>query len=205
MDLIFKNYRVSGKFGEQRSDHKHGGIDFAMPQGTRVQATTSGTVKWSGYKDNGYGKYVIVEDANHNQHYYAHMSDLDVVTGDKVTAGQQLGLSGNTGRSTGAHLHYEVRDKSGTKLNPQTFIDGYDGTATSNMKIGVLEHTPMQNNYEDASNPTGMKIAITITTFVIITLFIIMGTLFLMKTFDVKPNVSRETSKPKKKGEKENG
>jgi murein DD-endopeptidase MepM/ murein hydrolase activator NlpD len=92
--------------------HGYNGVDFGAPIGTQVIASASGTVivakdanKWNG----GYGYYVVIEHENGTQTLYAHLSKLNVDVGQNVSQGEQIALSGNTGRSTGPHLHFEVR------------------------------------------------------------------------------------------------
>ena len=86
----------------------HNGIDIAMPVGTPIEAKQSGQVLYSGWNDEGYGNLVIVENESYRT-YYAHLNSVPVQKGDFVNAGTIIGLSGNTGNSTGPHLHYEVR------------------------------------------------------------------------------------------------
>jgi LysM repeat protein len=91
--------------------HGHNGIDIGAPVGTQLVAAADGTViaaKSGGY-NGGYGSMVIINHPNGTQTVYGHMSRVDVVTGQSVVKGQGIGLSGNTGRSTGPHLHFEVR------------------------------------------------------------------------------------------------
>ena len=91
--------------------HGYNGIDIGAPLGTTVRAAAAGTViisASSGY-NGGYGQYVVVKHANGTQTLYAHLSSNAVRVGDKVSQGQKLGGVGNTGRSTGPHLHFEVR------------------------------------------------------------------------------------------------
>lgn len=91
--------------------HGYNGIDIAIPIGTKVIASADGVVVVArGYGWNGgYGQYVVIAHPNGTQTVYAHLSQVSVSTGVQVIQGQQIGLSGNTGRSTGAHLHFEVR------------------------------------------------------------------------------------------------
>lgn len=90
----------------------HTGVDFAVPTGTPIFAAKDGKVleakdgvAWGG----SYGTSVIIDHGDGIRAIYAHLSKLEVKAGQKVTEGQQLGLSGNTGNSTGPHLHLEVR------------------------------------------------------------------------------------------------
>lgn len=91
--------------------HGYNGVDLGAPVGTPIVAAAAGEVivARSGGWNGGYGSYVVVKHANGTQTLYAHMSSVAVRVGDSVGAGQKLGGVGNTGRSTGAHLHFEVR------------------------------------------------------------------------------------------------
>jgi len=73
-----------------------------------VKSTMAGKVVYAGWNDEGYGNLVIVENGPYRT-YYAHLSSIPVQVGDQVSAGSTIGLSGNTGNSTGPHLHYEIR------------------------------------------------------------------------------------------------
>ena len=87
----------------------HTGLDVAGPQGTPVQAIADGTVKFAGWNDRGYG-YLVVIDHGSYQSLYAHLRDTpSVSTGQAVNAGSAIGAMGNTGFSTGPHLHFEIR------------------------------------------------------------------------------------------------
>lgn len=105
--------RITSGFGVRRDPftekHKfHRGIDIACGIGTKVVASAEGTVIFSGTKK-GYGKTVIIEHRNGYRTLYGHLSKLLVRNGDKVKQAQKIALSGMTGRSTGPHLHFEVR------------------------------------------------------------------------------------------------
>jgi murein DD-endopeptidase MepM/ murein hydrolase activator NlpD len=86
----------------------HLGLDFGAPVGTPVRATMGGKVVYAGWNNEGYGNLVIVENGAYRT-YYAHLSNIPVSVGQHVQPGTVIGLSGNTGNSTGPHLHYEVR------------------------------------------------------------------------------------------------
>jgi murein DD-endopeptidase MepM/ murein hydrolase activator NlpD len=99
----------------------HTGIDFRGDTGDPIRATAAGTVtiaNWSG----GYGKMVEIDHGNGLITRYGHLSEIDVGVGDTVRAGGVVGKLGSTGRSTGPHLHYEVRVK-GEAVDPQKFLD----------------------------------------------------------------------------------
>jgi murein DD-endopeptidase MepM/ murein hydrolase activator NlpD len=103
----------------QRYHDNHHGLDFGAPVGTPVQATMGGRVVYAGWNDQGYGNLVIVENGSYRT-YYAHLSEIPVQVNQVVQAGMIIGLSGNTGNSTGPHLHYEVRF-NGNPIDPTPF------------------------------------------------------------------------------------
>lgn len=111
--------RISGIFNEQRSTHLHKGIDIAAPQGRPVFAARSGFVSFAG-SSGAYGNLVKIIHGGNYETRYAHLSMILKKKGDRVEAGQQIGLVGSTGRSTGPHLHWEVR-RDGVALNPRNF------------------------------------------------------------------------------------
>jgi murein DD-endopeptidase MepM/ murein hydrolase activator NlpD len=98
----------------------HKGIDFAGKEGEDVIATGAGVVTWSGSRY-GYGNLVEIDHGNGLRTRYGHNAELTVEVGDVVTRGQGIALVGNTGRSTGAHVHYEVL-KNGQQVDPLPFI-----------------------------------------------------------------------------------
>lgn len=97
----------------------HYGLDFGIPVGTQVKTTMDGKVVYAGWNNEGYGNLVIVENGPYRT-YYAHLSEIPVHIGDSVSAGSTIGLSGNTGNSTGPHLHYEVRYQM-SPIDPTSF------------------------------------------------------------------------------------
>jgi murein DD-endopeptidase MepM/ murein hydrolase activator NlpD len=98
----------------------HKGIDFAGKEGSSVNATGAGVVTWSGSRF-GYGNLVEIDHGNGLKTRYGHNDKLTVEVGDVVTKGQAIALMGNTGRSTGAHVHYEVI-KNGRQVDPLPYI-----------------------------------------------------------------------------------
>lgn len=113
--------RISSRFGATNGrDHSHKGIDIAASTGTPIYAMADGTVTRAGWA-NGYGYLVVISHGNGIETYYGHCSKLHVKTGDKVEAGHHIAAVGSTGRSTGPHLHLEIR-KNGTQLNPQKYV-----------------------------------------------------------------------------------
>ncbi len=137
--------RVSSKFGPRRYRY-HYGIDIALPSGNKVVSSFKGKVRIIGNEPGGYGKYVVVRHDNGLETVYAHLSAITCKLNDIVDAGQQLGLSGNTGRSTGPHLHFETR-YIGNAFNPATIIN-FDShrvyasnyTLTKRKNFGYQQH-----------------------------------------------------------------
>jgi len=106
--------RISDYYGRRRDPftgnvRMHHGMDFTGPVGTDIYATGDGRVIKAEYSAYGYGKEVVVDHGYGYRTIYAHLHDILVERGDKVKRGQVIGTLGNTGRSTGPHLHYEVR------------------------------------------------------------------------------------------------
>ena len=112
--------RLSSPYGS-RWGRTHAGIDVAAASGTPIYAADNGIVIESEYKSNGYGKIIRIDHQNGYVTYYAHCSALYVNVGDVVAKGDKIAAVGNTGRSTGPHLHFEIR-KDGNHLNPFNFI-----------------------------------------------------------------------------------
>ena len=120
--------RQTGEFGEKRTDHIHQGIDIGIPTGTSVYATEdNGVVTGKGNGD-ARGNYVEITYPRQNGKdltiIYMHLNSIDVKEGDSVKAGQIIGKSGSTGRSTGPHLHFEVREggSKGTAIDPKEYL-----------------------------------------------------------------------------------
>ncbi|MEN3972970.1 M23 family metallopeptidase [Sphingomicrobium sp. XHP0235] len=122
--------RLTSSYGTRNDPFKnrrarHAGIDLAGPIGTPILATADGVVKRAGRNSGGYGNLVEVDHGNGIITRYAHMSKIDVRAGDRVSRGQPVGKMGSTGRSTGSHLHYEVRI-DGRSVNPIPFMESTD-------------------------------------------------------------------------------
>jgi len=99
----------------------HRAIDIGVPEGTAVHAADSGFVSFAGWTDVGYGYLIVIDHANGFTTYYAHLSNFYVTAGQKVGRGQVIGATGNTGWSTGPHLHFEIR-YLGTPQNPRIYL-----------------------------------------------------------------------------------
>jgi len=99
----------------------HRAIDIGVPMGTAVHAADGGFVSFAGWTDVGYGYLIVIDHANGFVTYYAHLSNFYVTAGQKVESGQVIGATGNTGWSTGPHLHFEIR-YLGVPQNPRTYL-----------------------------------------------------------------------------------
>jgi murein DD-endopeptidase MepM/ murein hydrolase activator NlpD len=114
------NGPVTGVFGEVRPGHMHAGIDIAVPEGTPIRAADSGRVALMGYVG-GYGNYTCVQHTASMSTCYGHQSSFATSNGASVSQGQVIGYSGNTGNSTGPHLHFEVRI-NGSPVDPMGYL-----------------------------------------------------------------------------------
>ena len=128
-------------FGVRSDPFQHGaamhpGIDLAAAYGTPVYATADGTVLRAGWNSGGYGNLVEIDHGRGISTRYGHMSAILVHEGDHVTRGQQIGRIGSTGRSTGNHLHYEVRI-DGRPVNPIPFMKSTDYVIAMQKRSGA--------------------------------------------------------------------
>lgn len=117
--------RISSGFGVRKDPFTgqsafHSGIDFPAPQGTSVRSAASGVVSFAGWKD-GYGKVVEITHESGLVTRYPHLSKVLVGVGDRVGADAKVALVGSTGRSTGPHLHFEIR-RNGEAIDPSPYL-----------------------------------------------------------------------------------
>ncbi len=122
---LHTRYRFTSGFGGRKdpingSARMHEGQDLAGDYGSPVYATADGTVTYAGW-ENGYGRLIKIRHVQGIETRFGHLSQIDVAVGQKISRGEKIGDMGNSGRSTGTHLHYEVR-LSGKAVNPMTFI-----------------------------------------------------------------------------------
>ena len=139
-------YRLSSGFG-YRSDpfsgrsKRHTGVDFALKPGNPIYATGDGVVESVKFEFFGYGNQVVVDHGFGYKTRYAHLKSIGVIEGMKIKRGECIGESGNSGRSSGPHLHYEVMYK-GNHVNPANYYD---------LTITPEEYSTMVQNTADAS------------------------------------------------------
>ncbi len=167
-----QSFRVSSGFNLHRKHpvtgevRPHYGTDFATPVGTAVTAPAEGKVKRIGYQKYA-GKYLVIEHFNGYLTRYFHLSKVLVKNGDKITMGEKIALTGNTGRTTGAHLHYEVHkngqpvDAMLVKLPENRSLEGKElATFQANVlsKVALINKNHKTLAYsENSEQPTSDK------------------------------------------------
>lgn len=144
-------YRLSSGFGYRKDPisgrtARHMGVDFAMKQGNPIYVTGDGVIESVKFEFFGYGNNVVVDHGFGYKTRYAHLKSIGVVEGMKVKRGECIGLSGNSGKSSGPHLHYEVIYK-GSPVNPSNYYD---------LSITPDEYAAMVQNTADASEKITM-------------------------------------------------
>ncbi|MGW3648525.1 M23 family metallopeptidase [Streptomyces sp. NPDC000878] len=125
-----KKYTLSASFNQAGNmwSSTHSGQDFAVPSGTKVFAAHGGTVVKTGGNGAGdgsaYGNAIVIKHGNGTYSQYAHLSKINVKVGQVVATGQRIALSGNTGNSSGPHLHFEIRTTAnyGSAVDPVAFL-----------------------------------------------------------------------------------
>jgi murein DD-endopeptidase MepM/ murein hydrolase activator NlpD len=122
-DWPLRGVELTSHFG-RRGREFHEGIDLRAPTGTPVFAAQSGIVLYAGSRIKGYGNLIVIRHKSKIATLYAHNSKILVQRGQKIRKGQQISVSGNTGRSHGPHLHFEIRQGQ-MALNPLHFLPLY--------------------------------------------------------------------------------
>ena len=156
-------YKIYSKYGKRRR-RMHYGVDLSYPMGTPVVAAFDGIVRVSKSRAGGYGDLIVIRHDNNLETYYGHMSKRFVNPGQLVSAGDTIGLGGSSGRSTGPHLHFEVR-YMGVPFNPTRIIDFTnfklltDTVYTSGKEVKT--NSPVINKDQSDNNSQG-KLYITV-------------------------------------------
>lgn len=115
--------RMTSGYGYRKSHHRiHKGVDISLKEGDSVRAALPGIVGRIGYEPGGYGHFLILIHGDGMETRYAHLSRVTTILGQRVYAGQDIALGGNTGNSTGPHLHFEVR-RHGEAIDPLTLFE----------------------------------------------------------------------------------
>ena len=119
----YKNGVLTSRYGS-RNGRMHRGVDIGGSEGSPITAADSGKVVFAGWDDSGYGNMVKIDHGNGYMTLYAHCKEVYVSEGDPVEKGDVISALGNTGRSTGPHLHFEiVNTKDGSTVDPLDFFD----------------------------------------------------------------------------------
>ena len=159
---MFKGYRITSDYGYRiepfnRSKKEfHAGIDLVKSHRAPIEAFTDGEVVFAGMGRTGsglggYGNVVFIKDKNSYGHLYAHLDSVSVKKGQRVSKGQVIGRQGSTGKSTGSHLHYEIRkktspvygwtaDKSKSTVNPTTYLKNFYAAENSTGSIQIYRY-----------------------------------------------------------------
>ena len=144
-----ENTKITDIFGYRpRRRRMHYGLDVKVQRGDTIRAAFDGKVRYVSYQRRGYGNYVVIRHPNGLETLYAHLTKKLVDENEVVKAGDPIGLGGNTGRSTGTHLHFETR-LLGKALNPALFFDFPNQDVTGDT---YLYMKPKKKVY-DPSNP----------------------------------------------------
>ena len=137
--------RITAGFGRYpTSGGEHHGIDFGVPTGTPVHANRTGTIYTAGWDKGGFGNHVRIDSHDNLYEIYGHLSKLSVKSGQQVKAGDIIGYSGSTGRSSGPHLHFEVREGGkglGKAINPAPYLEGDSVAPVPNPAAGSAPAT----------------------------------------------------------------
>jgi murein DD-endopeptidase MepM/ murein hydrolase activator NlpD len=138
--------------GKKVTTKPHGGMDIGIPEGTSVKAVKDGTVIHTGYNPDGFGNNVIIQHDDGYQTVYGHLSSKSMQKGDKVTAGQLVGLSSNTGFSSGPHLHFQVQKSiNGKTYDPAAYLSGSKDVTASGVHSGSTEDIVSRSLFSSSS------------------------------------------------------
>lgn len=144
-----ENTKITDIFGYRpRRRRMHYGLDVKVQRGDTIRAAFDGKVRYVSYQRRGYGNYVVIRHPNGLETLYAHLTKKLVDENEVVKAGDPIGLGGNTGRSTGTHLHFETR-LLGKALNPALFFDFPNQDVTGDTYL----YTKPKKKVYDPSDP----------------------------------------------------
>ena len=145
----YKGY-VTSRFGP-RNGRRHNGMDISLKTGDTIRAVFNGKVRYSKFHENGYGELVVIRHDNGLETFSAHLSKRLVKAGERVVAGQVIGLGGSTGRSSGPHLHFEFRYK-GQAFDPERIIDFKTGNLRRDFILLKRTYFDIYSKYEQDFN-----------------------------------------------------
>ena len=145
----YKGY-ITSRYGPRRKSN-HSGIDIALKTGDTICSTFDGKVRYSKATEGGYGTLVIIRHDNGIETYHGHLSQRLVEAGDRVVAGQPIGLGGSSGRSSGPHLHFECR-YMGQAFDPERLIDFKTGNLRRDFILLKRSYFNAYSRYEQDWN-----------------------------------------------------
>lgn len=161
LDSLHDSYAIpfdgpmTSKYGWRRG-RRHNGIDIDLETGDTIYAAFDGKIRYAQYHENGFGNLIVMRHYNGLETYYAHCSKLLVAPNQDVKAGDPIGLGGNTGRSTGSHLHFEVRFYD-NPINPELIFDFKEKEVNTNFLVhaGVFSPSSRSTNKQYTSSSSG--------------------------------------------------
>lgn len=139
LDSLHANYAIpfeglmTSRYG-YRHGRRHNGVDIDLETGDTIYAAFDGKIRYAKYHDHGFGNLIVIRHYNGLETYYAHCSKLLVAPNQDIVAGQPIGLGGNTGRSTGSHLHFEVRFYD-NPIDPELIFDFKQKVVRDNLLV----------------------------------------------------------------------
>jgi hypothetical protein len=143
---------MTSKYG-YRKGRRHNGVDIDLETGDTIYAAFDGKIRYAQYHDNGFGNLVVIRHYNGLETYYAHCSKLLVAPNQDVKAGDPIGLGGNTGHSTGSHLHFEVRFYD-NPIDPELIFDFKEKVVQDNLFVhsGVFQPNSSSSVHHSGSS-----------------------------------------------------
>lgn len=193
--MNFYEFTTTSAYGERTDPFTneksfHNGVDYALPLNTDVISNVKGWVSKVGTDSDGFGNYIEIFDGL-NTHTYAHLNSVSVKEKQHINVGDVIGLSGSTGRSTGAHLHYEVRNYTGT-IDPSKFIENpvadsfsVSGSILGTSISGTGQYSGEQVGLFDNIKDKLKMIVFYIFKFIIMAMLIILFVVFVTKSLDI--------------------
>lgn len=151
-----REYPITLDYGEEwlptykKGEHK--GIDFGCPLGTPILASADGKIKTRGYEENGYGYYILIEHKDGSGSLYAHLNRFKIQLNELVSQGDVIGESGSSGKSSGPHLHFEIRTNAislKTAIDPKTKLQSFwDPDPVSTPELTPIQtHQPLHSGW----------------------------------------------------------
>ncbi|MFT5822142.1 MAG: hypothetical protein ACI8ZM_003398 [Crocinitomix sp.] len=163
LDTLHDNYAIpfdgtmTSKYGYRRG-RRHNGVDIDLETGDTICAAFDGKIRYAKYHENGFGNLIVIRHYNGLETYYAHCSKLMVAPNQDVKAGDPIGLGGNTGHSTGSHLHFEVRFYD-NPINPELIFDFKQKAVKDNLLVHSGVFSPSGGSTKRSSSSSSSSSA----------------------------------------------